>query len=422
MFNTLQKEISNKHMQKLKIISVNVNSIVANQRRFSLYNLMNKHKPDIVFLSETKLRESHVVNFKDFNIIRDDRKHAQGGGTAIIMKKNISYKKIATHSTRTDSVLEHTIIKIKIGTNMHLYLIAAYATCGAQKEFIPELENLFKKLKLGQDNNYFVLAGDLNAKHTSWLNPNCNARGVSLDKWLKEREFFYKIKLYCTRFPSYPQGRSYLDVILADVRLEFEDALDGFKLPNVPYDSDHNAILTSIALTNNTAFLVETMMEGNKFNYKKADWNKFSSRLEELNHNDIPNNRNLLLTETIKHLENLDKYIVKAMSEKIPTIKPKNSSDSYVTPEITNLQKLKSHILTQLHNAQKSWPLVNEQTINILKKLLNIVRYRLKNEFKNTINKYWKEKIQNIPINDSSVMFPRINRIFRKKKQPKYRL
>lgn len=190
MTNFPQPSSANNYLNKLKIISINVNSMVTNQKRFSLYNILKSQNPDIVFLAETKLKQNHVIRFKEYNIIREDRSNKYGGGTAIIIRKNIAYQKINTYDLRNNSILEHTIIKIKINPNSNLILIAAYATCGNQKEFIPDLNNLFNQLKLNCKKNYFILAGDLNAKHTNWLNPNNNPRGISLDRWLKENEFF----------------------------------------------------------------------------------------------------------------------------------------------------------------------------------------------------------------------------------------
>jgi len=44
------------------------------------------------------------------------------------------------------------------------------------------------------------------------------------------------------------------------------------------------------------------------------------------------------------------------------------------------------------------------------------IRTELKIEFTNSINNYWKNKIENIPRNDSANMFPQLNSIFRKKR------
>lgn len=49
------------------------------------------------------------------------------------------------------------------------------------------------------------------------------------------------------------------------------------------------------------------------------------------------------------------------------------------------------------------------------KKEINIIREKLKIEFSKSINIYWKNKIKNIPTNDTTKMFPQLNSIFRKK-------
>lgn len=43
-------------LNNLKVLSINVNSIVANRKRSSLFNI-DEQKPDIVCLSETKLKK-----------------------------------------------------------------------------------------------------------------------------------------------------------------------------------------------------------------------------------------------------------------------------------------------------------------------------------------------------------------------------
>lgn len=133
-------------------------------------NLINKQNPDIIFLSETKLNKNHVITFTNYNVIRNEEKNI-GGGTDIIIKKSIKYEKIIIPETN-EKILEHTIIKINTRSNKKLYIIAAYARNGVQKEFIPDINRMFLMLKLDNLDNYYIIVGDLNAKHTDWKNPN----------------------------------------------------------------------------------------------------------------------------------------------------------------------------------------------------------------------------------------------------------
>lgn len=77
-------------------------------------------------------------------------------------------------------ILEYSIIKLNLTANKTLYIIAAYARCGNQKEFIPDVDRVFSTLKLDKLENYYIIAGDLNVKHVEWKNPNNNSRGIAL--------------------------------------------------------------------------------------------------------------------------------------------------------------------------------------------------------------------------------------------------
>lgn len=61
------------NLAKLKLLTINVNSIVINQKRATLTNILKLQKPDVVFLSETKLKANHKISFKNYQIIRTDR-------------------------------------------------------------------------------------------------------------------------------------------------------------------------------------------------------------------------------------------------------------------------------------------------------------------------------------------------------------
>ncbi|XP_018400714.1 PREDICTED: uncharacterized protein LOC108778109, partial [Cyphomyrmex costatus] len=351
-----------------------------NQRSASLLNIINKYYPDVVLIWETKL--NHVLRFENYDIIRNDRNDPhRGGGTAILMKRSIS----------------HT-----------------YAKCGTQKEFIPELDNLFKELKLNDFENYYILAGDLNAKHTDWRNKINNPRGVSFRLWLQTNELKYRSILLCSKYLSYPNGQSFLDLVLADARLKFQVLEDDVFLTNIPYDSDHNALLYNVEIESEDEFLLDANNPIRKFNYKKANWEKFNSHLEQNFNIVIPNDRNLNINEINTYLQNIDDAITDAMAINILRIKFKNPLKSYINDTIRNLQNEKSKLLTQIHRLNRKWPLVNFRRLKQLKKEINKIKEQLKTEFSKSISNYWKEKISNITKQDSAKMFPKINSIFRK--------
>ena len=52
--------------QIIKLIAVNVNSIVTNEKKkYFLLRFIEDHEPDLLLLSETKLNPSHKITFND---------------------------------------------------------------------------------------------------------------------------------------------------------------------------------------------------------------------------------------------------------------------------------------------------------------------------------------------------------------------
>lgn len=411
------KERKNKNkLKKLKILSINVNSIITNQRRASLLNIMKSQQPDILLINETKLNKQHVLRFEKYNIIRNDRNNTQfGGGTAIIIKKGIKYTSISLPENNENKILEHTIIKLDSSNGKAIYIIAVYAKSGYHKEFIPQINRLFKFLKLNLMDNYYIIAGDLNAKHIDWKNPNNNARGESFKRWIDTHNIEYKLRLLSTRYPSYPNGNSYLDIVLLDTRLKVHDTENDHDLENIIYDSDHNALKIHISLEKEHDIIKDNEIRVKKYNYGKANWEKFTKKLEESITNNVPNNKNLSIVEVEKYLDQCNQKIISTMEEIIPKIKDKNTMETYINNKIKKLQKQKNKLLTQIHHNRRNWPNVNITRDGNLRSELNKIKEKLKIEFTLSINKYWKNKITNITKKDSTNMFPQINKIFRKK-------
>ena len=56
--------------KNLKIINLNVNSLISMSRRYDLQQFINLQKPDIALLSETKLNPRHKLQFVNYEIMR----------------------------------------------------------------------------------------------------------------------------------------------------------------------------------------------------------------------------------------------------------------------------------------------------------------------------------------------------------------
>lgn len=128
--------------KELKIIHINVNSIIRLARRYELLNFLNKNKPDIVLLNETKLNKKHKLLFEEYDFVRRDRVGSnRGGGTAILVKKDIKFKTITNTHIEKFKYLEACIIKIITNSNNCLYIISVYYPSGNNDQYLKKERN-----------------------------------------------------------------------------------------------------------------------------------------------------------------------------------------------------------------------------------------------------------------------------------------
>lgn len=191
MYNTTNNSTSQDHLRVqnsqnpwMKIISINTNSIISDEKQIILQKFLDAHNPDILLLSETKLNPNRYVSFKNYKISRNDRHQAlQGGGTAILYKQSLKTTRVTCKAIKKLKIIETTVHKIKLTNNNVLLIISLYATNENKSSFITELNSLFSALKLDHNNVYYIIAGDYNARHPSWGDQIHNPRGNYLHRW-----------------------------------------------------------------------------------------------------------------------------------------------------------------------------------------------------------------------------------------------
>ncbi|CAK9827467.1 hypothetical protein ANTRET_LOCUS5156 [Anthophora retusa] len=374
---------------------------------------MDKKNPDIVMLNETKLNEKHTVYFKNYKIIRNDRLNAKkGGGTAIIIKKGIKYETVHIN-TRTE-VLETTAIRLNTSDNNKLILIAIYAKKGPKAKFREELEKLFIELDLMKQSNYYVIAGDLNAKHESWANKINDERGIVLKEWINNNDIKYRINLYHTAVPSFPRYGSFIDLILADARIDFSNANEN-RVNTVQLASDHEAITALISIPSQN--IIRTQNEENiTYNFAKADWTKFQNILQTYNPN-IEADRNLTKEKIDMYIQEIEHRIIYAMELAIPKLKPQNSIDKYLTKRIRQLIKEEKDTISahrRILRAGTIGPLTNH-VLRILNNRIKALKNKIRAETQKVVNDYWYKRIKQINPSKPDQMFKEINRMYRKK-------
>lgn len=105
-------------------------------------------------------------------------------------------------------------------------MVSVYGTGKHNRFFAEELNNLFIKLSFNNDNNFYVIAGDFNAKQSTWGNNKNNNNGTMLHKWMLENDLKFRVGLLYTQSPSFPRVGSFLDLALIDSRINVINALN----------------------------------------------------------------------------------------------------------------------------------------------------------------------------------------------------
>lgn len=157
-------------------------------------------------------------------------------------------------SPSEENKLESTILKITLQDKKDLFIISAFAPGNVRGNYTADLENMFNELHLESLNNYFVLAGDLNAKHPSWGDMLANTRGNKLYQWFADNQIKFKASLLGPELPSFPSGNSFLDIVMHDVRISIINTHNN-KIRILPYDSDHNSLFLEIEMEDLDTFI-----------------------------------------------------------------------------------------------------------------------------------------------------------------------
>ncbi|XP_076764851.1 uncharacterized protein LOC143431798 [Xylocopa sonorina] len=342
----------------------------------------------------------------------------QGGGTGILIKKNIKFKSIQPVSVPSSSHFEYTAIEIKLQKTLKLFIISAYATSTNKAVITPELKTLFNTLQLHKPNHYYLLAGDLNAKHTDWGNPSKNDRGTSLQRWITEDQIKFRLSVRRPKLPTFPKSGAFIDLCIADNRIQFLNLSGSNTLRSFDYDSDHRGSIMEISISTLEHLIIEETSLPIRYNFSHTNWNKFHKFLSDNDNTNIPNNTNISITEIDTQLARLNSQIVNAIEHSTPLIQTHyNSTEKYITPKIKKLRKQKSSLITQINNLSRiqNYSPQNDNLLTTLKTLLKEIKHEIKKAFHESVNTHWKNKITNISLKNPRNCFPTINQIFRKK-------
>lgn len=402
------------NLGSIKIASINSNSLVSHSKRFELLNFIEKHDIDIALVSETKLNHRHNLEFANYKMVRNDRTaSSKGGGTAILVRNVIPFELVYTPSSANNKILEYSIIKIKTASSF-LLIIALYANNEVSHLFTDELDDLFVKLNLHAANNFYVIAGDFNARHTDWGDSVNKGKGILLRRWLDDAGLSFRATIIPPVAPTFPSANSFLDLCLIDSRITVTDLVLG-KLPVVEYPSDHNALVFTVSLE--SAINTRDPTPTHRFMFKKTRWLKFIRTLSSHYNHSVPDDRNLSNEEITDHLIKIQKFLCTEISHNVPRYKPTNKVLNYVNRRIRSLHRDKSLLISTLNrllraNSRSPWV---ASRISHVRTLLGEINAELKAEYALSANKYWDTLVRSIDYRKPLSFFPRINSFFRPK-------
>ncbi|GFV08671.1 RNA-directed DNA polymerase from mobile element jockey [Trichonephila clavipes] len=303
----------------------------------------------IINLQETHLQPCHHLAFPNYNIYRTDRT-CRGGGTAILIKRNIPHHEIIINNQS----FETTAIKIERTNLQPITVISAYRS-PRKPILVHDLHQLFR------NQDYVLVAGDLNAKHASWspiaqqnvaghtIRRFCDSTGYSLNAPLEPTHFHKNLR------------NTVIDLAIC----KGMTITDVTSIPEL--SSDHNPVLFEVCLDNFTAPALST--------YAFPNWKKFQDILT----NTLPGNPIINNTNDIETAISNFNFSLKNAYNNGSTFKSINKPLKTIPSVIRDKNKLKNRIRKEWQATK--YPPYKSQ----LNKLQKEIKKELQN-YNNTLN------------------------------------
>ncbi|GFX55663.1 nucleic-acid-binding protein from transposon X-element [Trichonephila clavipes] len=211
------------------------------------------HQLYVINLQETHLQPCHHLAFPNYNIYRTDRT-CRGGGTAILIKRNIPHHEIVINNQS----FETTAIKIERSNSQPITVISAYRS-PRKPILVHDLHQLFR------NQDYVLVAGDLNAKHASWSPiAQQNVAGHTIRRFCDSTGFTLNAPLEPTHI-----HKNLRNTVIDLAICKGMTITDVTSIPEL--SSDHNPVLFEVCLDNFTAPALST--------YAFPNWKKFQDIL-----------------------------------------------------------------------------------------------------------------------------------------------
>ncbi|GFT09085.1 reverse transcriptase domain-containing protein [Trichonephila clavipes] len=244
----------------LNILQLNINGT---QRKIEeLTEILNVNKVHIACVQETKLNPNLKLKIKGFTTLRKDRKDRAGGGLAFLVK-SADIKFIEIIMPPTTDYDEITVLL----PQQEVTIINTYHPDNSDIN----LDLLNTLLDIKSDTK--ILLGDLNAKSPSWGSRTLDLKGSQIEDLLCDDDLSILNDKRSTYLSKTNGTTSALDITAINHQTASQVTWKILKSAI----SDHFPIITSI-----NQRVDGTIQSKRSWNFRKANWRKFTSELEML--------------------------------------------------------------------------------------------------------------------------------------------
>ncbi|GFW48630.1 reverse transcriptase domain-containing protein [Trichonephila clavipes] len=279
----------------LNILQLNTNGT---QRKIEeLTEILNVNKVHIACLQETKPNPNLKLKIKGFNTLRKHRKDRPGGVLAFLVKSaDIKFREI-TLPPNTDcdeDSMEVQAITVLL-PQQEVTIINAYHPDNSDINL--DLLNTLLDTK--------ILLGDLNAKNSSWGSRTLDLKGSQIEDLLCDNNLSILNDNRSTYLSKNKGTTSALEITAINHQTASQATWKILKIAI----SDHFPIITSI-----NQRVDGTIQIKRSWNFRKANWGKFTSELETLCSLSSPHTLD-------ERLQSFASHIIAAEKRSIPRVK-----------------------------------------------------------------------------------------------------
>jgi exonuclease III len=375
---------TNKVNEYNKLTLWNANSI--RNKIDEIFLALLKEEIDILAINETKLekdKELFSVNNDQYNY-RFKSRNKYGGGVGFIIRKNIEFEII---KDLDDYNTESACIKLKY-KEKDLFIITYYNYPNAKINI-----DMFEFIDRNFEN--YIICGDFNSKHKSFGCKINNLNGIALNEFINNSNSIILNKKHEFTFHKEQNGyKELLDLMICSSNL-YSEIFDCF----VNYDSilysDHLPINLIFKKNSRSSYYKKIKDQSNdrhRFNYNRANWNKYKSELEIINVENILKSNN---TNEIN--EFCISSILSAAKKSIPMSNSFNQNSinprlpKYIIELINKRRKIKRRLLKSVDEK------LNKEFLIICKTIREEIKAYKNKKMNNFVNNFNKNPLSSKP-------------------------